>query len=277
MEVNKILNADILDIIFDGKNKSYGAYELRKSYNARLTRALIITASVLLLIFLGSVLMNIVNKNDGKSDLDVVDTQMAEIKKDEPPPPPPPPPPPTPPPPPEINQVKFTPPKIVKDEEVKPDEKIEEIKEDQVISTKTVESDNKEQIVQAPVEDKGTQVVEVPKTNDDENKVFNKVEVEASFPGGESAWRRYLQNNLDANTPVDNGAPEGTYQVIVRFIVSKDGSISDVVAETSFGHGMESEAVKIIKKGPKWTPALQNGRNVNAYRRQPITFVVAEN
>ena len=160
---------------------------------------------------------------------------------------------------------------------MKPDEKIEEIVEEAAISTKTVESDNTEQIVQAPVEDKGTQVVEVPKKADDENKVFNKVEVEAAFPGGESAWRRYLKNNLDANAPIDNGAPEGTYQVIVRFIVSKDGSISDVAAETKFGYGMEAEAVKIIKKGPKWTPALQNGRNVNAYRRQPITFVVSEN
>lgn len=277
MDANKILSADILDIIFEGKNKSYGAYQLRKNYNKTLTKALIITASVLLLIFLGTLAANVINKNRAKEVIDVVDTQMAEIKKDEPPPPPPPPPPPTPPPPPEVNQVKFTPPKIVKDEEVKPDEKIEEIKEDQVISTKTVESENKVQIVQAPVEDKGTQVVEVPKKDDDENKVFNKVEVEASFPGGESAWRRYLQNNLDANTPIDNGAPEGTYSVIVRFIVSRDGSISDVVAETKHGYGMEAEAVKIIKKGPKWTPALQNGRNVNAYRRQPITFVVAEN
>lgn len=277
MDANKILSADILDIIFEGKNKSYGAYQLRKNYNKTLTKALIIMASVLLLIFLGTLAANVINKNRAKEVIDVVDTQMAEIKKDEPPPPPPPPPPPTPPPPPEVNQVKFTPPKIVKDEEVKPDEKIEEIKEDQVISTKTVESENKVQIVQAPVEDKGTQVVEVPKKDDDENKVFNKVEVEASFPGGESAWRRYLQNNLDANTPIDNGAPEGTYSVIVRFIVSRDGSISDVVAETKHGYGMEAEAVKIIKKGPKWTPALQNGRNVNAYRRQPITFVVAEN
>ena len=277
MEANKILNVDILDIIFDGKNKSYGAYQLRKNYNKTLTKALIITGSVLLLIFLGTLAANVINKNSKKENIDVIDTQMAEIKKDEPPPPPPPPPPPTPPPPPEVNQVKFTPPKIVKDEEVKPDEKIEEIKEDQVISTKTVESENKVQIVQAPVEDKGTQVVEVPKKDDDENKVFNKVEVEASFPGGEAAWRRYLQNNLDANTPIDNGAPEGTYSVIVRFIVSRDGSISDVVAETKHGYGMEAEAVKIIKKGPKWTAALQNGRNVNAYRRQPITFVVAEN
>lgn len=192
MDANKILSADILDIIFEGKNKSYGAYQLRKNYNKTLTKALIIMASVLLLIFLGTLAANVINKNRAKEVIDVVDTQMAEIKKDEPPPPPPPPPPPTPPPPPEVNQVKFTPPKIVKDEEVKPDEKIEEIKEDQVISTKTVESENKVQIVQAPVEDKGTQVVEVPKKDDDENKVFNKVEVEASFPGGESAWRRYL-------------------------------------------------------------------------------------
>ncbi len=276
MEANKILSADVLDIIFDGKNKSYGAYELRKTYNKRLSRALTITGSVLLLIFLGTVLAGIINKNKPKDEFTVLDTQMAEIKKDEPPPPPPPPPPPVPPPPPPVAQIKFTPPIVVKDEEVKPDEKIQEIK-DEKISTETVKSDNTTQIVQAPVEDKGTQVVDLPKKDDDENKVFNKVEVEAGFPGGEAAWRRYLQNNLNANTPVDNGAAEGTYQVIVRFIVSKDGSISDVVAETKFGFGMEDEAVKIIKKGPKWTPALQNGRNVNAYRRQPITFVVQEN
>ncbi len=274
MEANKILQADILDIIFDGKNKEYGAYELRRSYSKRLGRALLIMGALILLVFIGSVVAKVVNNDDG-AVVDVVDTQMAEIKKDEPPPPPPPPPPPVPPPPPEIKQVQFTPPKVVKDEEVKPDEKIEEIVEEAAISTKTVESDNTVQIVQAPVEDKGSQVVETPKV-DDENKVFNKVEVEAAFPGGESAWRRYLTNNLDANAPIDNGAPGGTYQVIVRFIVSKDGSISDVQAETKHGFGMEAEAVKIIKKGPKWTPALQNGRNVNAYRRQPITFVVSE-
>ena len=276
MEANKILGSDILDIIFEGKNKSYGAYQLRKNYNKTLTKALIITGSILLLVFLASILGNYINDRADKKTFDVVDTQMAEIKKDEPPPPPPPPPPPTPPPPPEVNQVKFTPPKIVKDEEVKPEEKIEEIKEDAQISTKTVESENKVQIVQAPVEDKGTVVAEVPK-EDDEGKVFNKVEIEAEFPGGTGAWTKYLKNNLDANTPVDNGASEGTYQVIVRFIVSKDGSISDVVAETKHGFGMEAEAIKIIKKGPRWTPAQQNGRMVNAYRRQPITFVVQEN
>jgi periplasmic protein TonB len=277
MEINKILNADVLDIIFDGKNKQYGAYDLRKTYNRRLTKALLITAGVALLIFLASIFANAFKKNTN-NQLDVLDSQMAEIKKETPPPPaPPPPPPPKAPPPPEINQVKFTPPKIVKDEEVKPDEKIEEIKDDQVISTKTVESDNTDAVVAAPVEDKGTQVVEAPpKKDEDEDKVFTKVENEAEFPGGDGAWRRYLEKNLNPNTPVDNGAPEGTYTVTVQFIVSKDGSISDVRALSSHGYGMEEEAVKIIKKGPNWKPALQNGRNVNAYRKQPITFVVQE-
>ncbi len=274
MDVNKILTADILDIIFDGRNKQYGAYDLRKTYNKRLTKALLFTAALAILIFLTSLVAGM-KKKSSADEIDVIDTQMAEVKKNEAPPPPPPPPPPKAPPPPEINQVKFTPPKIVKDEEVKEDEKIEEIKEDQVISTKTVESDNKDAIVQAPVEDKGTQVVEAPKS-DDEDKVFTKVENEAEFPGGNAAWARYLQKSLDGFNPADNGAAPGKYQVIVRFIVSKDGSISDVTPETNFGYGMEEQAVKCIKKGPNWKPALQNGRNVNAYRRQPVTFIVEE-
>ena len=271
MDVNKILNADLLDIIFDGRNKSYGAYDLRRNYNLRLKKALIFTGALLLLIFLGTVFANIIDKYKNKSTIDVVDTQMAEIKKDEPPPPPPPPPP-TPPPPPEVNQVKFTPPKIVKDEEVKPDEKIEEIKEDQVISTKTVESDNKDQIVQAPVESTNS---DLPR-DDDENKIFTKVEVDAAYPGGEGSWRRYLSNNLDSETPGNNGAPAGTYTVVIRFVVAKDGSVSDVVAETSHGYGMEQESIRVIKRSGKWTPAIQNGRNVTAYKRQPITWVVQE-
>ena len=273
MDINKILSADVLDIIFDGKNKQYGAYDLRKSYNRRLTKALLITAAIALLIFLGSVFAKFVGKNSAETIV-VVDTQMAELKKEPPPPVVPPPPPPKPPPPPEINQVKFTPPKIVKDEEVKPEEKIEDIKEDQAISTKTVESDNKEQVVQAPVEDKGTGVVEVPKVDDDEGKIFTKVEVEAGFPGGDRAWRSYLEKNLNTEVPGENGAPEGNLTVIVKFVVSKDGSLSDISCESDPGYGICQEAIRVIKRTKNWTPAIQNGRNVNAYRRQPITFSV---
>ena len=272
MEVNKMLKSDLLDIIFEKRNKSYGAYELRRSYHLRLKKSLMYTGSLLLIVFIGFVFSNLIDKYSKKSEIEVVDTQMAEIKKDEPPPPPPPPPPPTPPPPPEVNQVKFTSPVIVKDEEVKPDEKIEEIKEDQVISTKTVESENKDQVVQAPVESNNT---ELPK-DDDENKIFTKVEVEADFPGGTKAWSRFLTSNLDSETPGNNGAPAGTYTVVVRFIVAKDGSVSDVVAETNHGYGMEQESIRVIKRSGKWTPAIQNGRNVIAYKRQPITWVVQE-
>ena len=81
---------------------------------------------------------------------------------------------------------------------------------------------------------------------------------------------------MDSEVPGSNGAPAGSYTVIVRFIVAKDGSVSDVVAETSFGYGIEQESVRAIKKSGKWTPAIQNGRNVTAYKRQPITWVVQE-
>jgi periplasmic protein TonB len=276
MDISKILHADVLDIIFDGKNKQYGAYELRKTYSRRLTKALLITAGIALLVFLGTAFANAVNRA-AKDKLDVQDTQLAEITRDVPPPVVPPLPPPVTPPPPEVNQIRFTPPVIVKDDDVNPDDAIEEIRDDAVISDRTVISDNKDPLVVPPVEEVSTQAVEIPvKKAEDEDKVFTKVEYEAEFPGGADAWKRYLEKNLNANTPIDNGAAEGTYQVIVQFIVSKDGSISNVKALTEHGYGMETEAVKIIAKGPKWKPALQNGQNVNAYRKQPITFLVQE-
>lgn len=111
---------------------------------------------------------------------------------------------------------------------------------------------------------------------DDDNKVFEKVQVESAFPGGVTEWRKYLEGNIDANVPVKNGAKSGTYTVIVQFIVDKDGRVSDVRALTNHGFGMEEEAMRMIRKGPDWIPAIQNGHIVKAYRKQPITFVVVE-
>ncbi len=273
MEAEKILNADILDIIFEGKNKSYGAYELRKTYNSRIFKALAAMGIFLLLLGGGFLLANAVGKK--AENLNTEEVAMAEVKKDEPPPPVIPPPV-VPPPPPEIKQIQFTPPVIKKDNEVKKDEKIEEIKEDAAISTQTVVTDNTKQVVQAPVEVKESQVVAAPAKVVEDDAPFTKVEIEASFPGGAGKWKQYLEGNLNAQVTADNSAPPGTYQVIVQFIVSKDGTISDVTPLTSFGYGMEAEAVRAIKKGPKWTPAQQNGNIVKAYRKQPITFVVPE-
>lgn len=99
-------------------------------------------------------------------------------------------------------------------------------------------------------------------------------EKDASFPGGQAGWIRYLQKNLNANTPVNNGAPSGKYQVIIKFRIAKDGNISQVFAETKWGYGMEKEVIRIIENGPAWEPATQYARKVNAYRRQPVTFIV---
>lgn len=271
MEANKILSADVLDLIFEGKNKDYGAYDLRKSYNKRIVMALVITASVALLALVGSILASTLKSNSDKT-VDVKEVTIQDIQQEEDKPEPPPPPPPKPPDPPKIEMTKFTPPKIVKDEEVEePPPAVEEMK-DTKIDVQSQEGIKDEGIV-APVEiDQGKQIIEEKK--EDENQIFEKVEIEASFKGGEGAWRKYLERNLNPNAPVDNGAPEGTYTVYVQFVVSKDGSISDVRALTNHGYGMEQEAIKVIKKGPAWVPAVQNGRSVNAYRKQPITFQV---
>jgi len=112
--------------------------------------------------------------------------------------------------------------------------------------------------------------------DDDDNKVFQKVEIEASFPRGVNGWREFLQKNIKSTVAVENGAKEGTYTVITQFIVHKDGSVSDLKALTSHGHGMEDEALRVMKQSPNWIPAMQNGHKVSAYRKQPVTFVVAE-
>jgi protein TonB len=250
MEINKILSSDILDLLFEDRNKAYGAYELRRTYKKRLTIALLITAAV--------------------REMTLTELNQEEEKKPEPPPPPPPKQEP-----PKVEMTKFTPPKIVKDEEVKKDEIPPETKEleDTKIDVVSQEGIKDEGLAPAVV-DEGKQVVE-EKKEEDENKVFEKVEVEASFKGGEREWTKYLQRNLDANVAIENGANEGSYTVVVQFIVDKEGRISDVKGLTSHGHGMEEEAIRVIKRGPDWVPAIQNGRNVKAYRKQPITFVVA--
>jgi len=101
-----------------------------------------------------------------------------------------------------------------------------------------------------------------------------KAEQEASFPGGDLAWRRFLETNLNANIPVDNGAPEGNYTVYVQFVVDKDGTVYDIKPLTNHGYGMEAEVIRLIKKLPKWRPAVLNGEFVRSYRKQPVTFVV---
>jgi len=106
------------------------------------------------------------------------------------------------------------------------------------------------------------------------DSLFTREEEDAMFAGGDEAWALYLQRTLNPDVPVKRKASAGKYTVIIKFIVSIDGSLKDITAETNLGHGMEQEAIRVIKNSPKWIPAKQYGRKVNAYRRQPVTFLV---
>ncbi len=268
MEVNKILSADFLDILFDERNKEYGAYELRKNYQRRLTFALLTTAGAALLIFI----MVIVGRSVGDSDKDKVkvqDVTLAEIKpeeqqKIEPPPPPPPKQEP-----PKIEITKFTPPKIVEDEKFEEKNEVKEQEEITNVGKIDQEGIKDPEIVNPPKVEEESKVVEAPK--EDPNQVFTKVEVEAQFPGGEGKWNQYVQREVEKNIDdlVDDGQA-GTCEV--QFIVDKEGNVSNVEALSMKGSKLAEVAVNAIKRGPKWIPAIQNGRQVKAWRRQKITF-----
>ncbi|HEY2722758.1 MAG TPA: TonB family protein [Chitinophagaceae bacterium] len=271
MEANKILGADILDLVFEGRNKDYGAYNLRQTYNKRILKALVITASIALVALLSSLLAKAFEGNSNKykgAEVTLTAIKEPEKKPDIPLPLPKSTPP-------KVEMAKFTSPKIVKDEDVK-----EVIQENNKLDSTKISVANQDgikddQIATPSQIDEGKQVIE-EKKDDDENNIFDKVEVEAKFPGGDAAWRKFLERNLRGDAAQENGAPAGNYTVWIQFVVDKEGNVSDVKALTSMGYGMEDEAIRVIKKGPQWTPAIQNGRNVKAYRKQPITFQIQD-
>ena len=268
MEVNKILSANFLDILFEGRNKEYGAYELRKNYERRLTIALMVTAGVALLIFITAIISRSVGEN-AKNKVKVQDVTLADIKTEEPVKIEPPPPPPPKQEPPKIEITKFTPPKIVEDEKFEEKNEVKEQEEITNVGKIDQEGIKDPEIVNPPKVEEETKVVEAPK--EDPNQVFTKVEVEAQFPGGEGKWNQYVQRAVEKNIDdlVDDGQA-GTCEV--QFIVDREGNVSNVEALTMKGSVLARIATDAIRKGPKWIPAIQNGRQVKAWRRQKITF-----
>lgn len=256
METNKAL----LDIVFSHRNKQYGAYELRSNYAKRINKALLITLGLA-----GALVSAYAFKDDKEFTKPIYTTTeitITEIKEKEVKPPPPPPPPQevttT-----ETQVVKYTEPIIV----TEPTEPIPAQVDLRGAEIGTFDRKGDTcQIAPIPGIDDGTGIIDVPTEPD----IFERVEIEAEFPGGVNKWRQYLERNLR----VDDQVPEGTYAVLIQFVVDKDGNISDVIALTDHGYGMEDEAKRVIKRGPKWNPAIQNGREVKAYRKQLITFQV---
>ena len=112
----------------------------------------------------------------------------------------------------------------------------------------------------------------------DRDIIFVKTEVDAQFPGGEKAWREYLTNNFKV-TEVAKQMPrkEFTYKetVIVKFVIKADGTLTAIKAENEVSIALKNEAIRLILESPTWIPAMQNGKKVNIYHRQPISIEIA--
>jgi protein TonB len=263
METNKILSANLLDILFDDRNKDYGAYELRKTYPKQITKALFVTGTITLLIF-GSLLARTSKPVDrDKFVIRTVDPSIVnnEIKPELPKPRK------------ELPPVQtrtqiFAPPTIV-DKVDRPLPTNDDLKHADIalINQEGIDPNG----LAHPDEIDNKKGVIEDKQNTEPDAPISIVEIEAKFTGD---WKRFLEKNLNPNVPVDNGAPTGNYTIEVQFVVDIDGTVSDIKPLTNLGYGMEQEAVRVLKKATKWEPAVQNGRQVKAYRRQRITFQV---
>ena len=110
--------------------------------------------------------------------------------------------------------------------------------------------------------------------NKEYDKVFTVTQIPAEFPGGLKSWEKYLLRNLDINIVNKNGGPPGKYTVVVSFVVDKSGNLSEINALNDPGYGTKEESIRIIAKGPKWKPAIQNGNPVIYRHKQSISFFV---
>ena len=279
MQPQNILTANILDILFDGRNKEYGAYDLRKNYNKRLVKSLGCTFGMCLLFTIGSIFAH--SKNVTINTIPIIDVILDKYKKpddpiikkstDQP----------------KVQTQKqfqqaavnipvITPDKdVALDEVIKP---IDDLENTKIGASKVLGENLGEDVIASPMNN-STVGNSVTKSDDSEDyeKTFIHVQIIAQFPGGMDAWKKYLERNLNAGLPAENGAQSGKYTVLVSFVVDSEGNISEVKAENNPGFGTDAEAIRIIKKGPKWQPAIQNGRKV-AYRvNQQVTFLVDDN
>lgn len=275
MEANKILQADVLDIVFEGRNKAYGAYDLRKTYNKRVLyaltgMALLCFSGIAVSIFASSTKRTIVRP----VAVDVIISKVIDEPKKE--------------------QPKVIPPKVEAPQQVAeqksvtikvvPDEQVtpkDEVPDNLDLEDVKIGLETKDgiagDVVAPPVEEKSIGGVEQIGTKEkDYEGIVDIVQIQAKFPGGFPEWERFLRRNLRNDIPSENGAPAGDYKVIVSFIVDKDGNISEVRAENDPGFGTADEAVRVIKKSNQWIPAEQNGRKVIYRQKQAITFQVVD-
>lgn len=251
-----------LEIVFEGRNKLYGAYELRKTNQKTTVRALIIGSVLFGFAIAMPLIINMLPDSQDDTSLDTKITTVKLPPKEKPkeniPPPPPPPP--------KVDQVKFVKPVVAKAEEVVEEPpKIVEIK-DKKLGDETIKGDPDAELTVEPVGNGPADVVE-------DNNIYNTagIEVKPDFPGGMAKFYKYVGNNY--HTPEEEGLSGKVY---VTFVVEKDGSLTDIKVIRDIGFGTGKEAIRVLKACPKWNPGEQNGKKVRVLYSLPITIQSAE-
>jgi protein TonB len=273
MAENKSTTMTLDDIVFENRNKAYGAYDLRKVYRPTLTKSMLIGAIFVLAMLSPALISLIPNKEEEQfmQEIDLMKIPPPPIDPNEPPPPPPPPievP--------KVATIKFLPPEVKKDEEVpeeSPPPVVEEL-EKVAIADKTQEGDeNAQEAIVAPEETAPVkEEVKVVEAAPVEEQVFQVVEQNPEFPGGMAALGQYLGKNLKYPAAASRANVSG--RVFLTFVVNTDGSIQDIQVLKGLGFGCDEEAQRVVKGMPKWKPGKQSGRNVRVKYNLPISFVL---
>jgi protein TonB len=267
-----LVSNDWVELVFEGRNQTYGAYKLRKGTSKRNVLSIIIVLLAAVLAFSAVAIKKIVDANAAKvaatqvTELSALDQakKKAEVKK-------------------QIkvepekvvervkSSVKFTAPVIKKDSEVKPEDELKT--QDQLM-------DNKAAIGSFDVKGnddangevlKAKEVIAQPEPpKQEENKVFDVVEQMPSFPGGNSALMQYLSSNVRYPVVAQENGVQG--RVVVSFVVEKDGSITDVNVVRGVDPSLDKEAARVVKSMPNWIPGKQNGSAVRVKYNVPVSF-----
>jgi protein TonB len=260
-----------LDVVFENKNKAYGAYQLRQKNSSTTTRALLFASAAFILLFITPKIISLIK---GALPEDEV-VQQVEVTVQPPPPvdPKTPPPPPVEPPPPKQDQVKFPPPIVKPDVEVRDQEppQIEDLKKADP-GQKTIAGDpDADIVITAPVGEgpKQAAVVEDTKVYD-----FVSIETPPSFPGGIEKFYAYVGKSIKYPPMAAENNIQG--KVFLSFVVEKNGELTDIHVDRKLGGGTDEEAVRVLKASPRWTPGIQNGKPVRVKYNIPISFTLSQ-
>lgn len=258
-----VTSTDRNDLVFEHRNKEYGAYQLRKSYNKRLT---LIMLGMLLTFALGALILFIV-RNLPKEEVDAPKGSDKTWTVQPPPEDLPPPPPTTPPPPPLEKMTAFIPP-VIEDDPVTDPVPTQDQLEDTKAGDKTQDGSDENFDPPQPNDDKPKEI------EDKREPIETFVEEEADYPGGAAEMAKFINENIDYPQEAIDLGIKG--RVTVRFVVEKDGRVSNVsVAGPLAGcKACDKAAVQVVEKMPPWTAGKNGGRAVRTWVTLPIKFEV---